>query len=259
MPVIDPTPEEAKRLAAGDLGRALQEAALQYTVPIYWTTTARPNGVDDQLRNGTTFFVDAGRGPFGVTAGHVYDGFVDVATTSVKCQIGRSTMPFDLRERLIARGRDVDIATYRVSAIEIATAGAVVLTGYQLSWPPKPPEIDRGVVYAGYPGIARRIAAPWRIEFGAATGSGVASSVSARNISSVIERDIVVATKGLELPPVGYDLAGMSGGPMLSLVNGPAVVGWRLAGVISDCSRHLGEIVVAARADFIAADGSIEE
>jgi hypothetical protein len=46
---------------------------------------------------------------------------------------------------------------------------------------------------------------------------------------------------------------------MLSLVNGAAIVGWRLAGVISDCSRQLGEIVVAARADFIAVDGSIEE
>jgi hypothetical protein len=213
MPVDDPTPEEAKRLAAGDLGRELQQAVLLYAVPIYWTTTSRPNGVDDQLRNGTTFFVDAGHGPFGVTAGHVYDGFVDVANTGVKCQIGQSTMPFDLRRRLIARGRDVDIATYRVSAIEIAATGAVVLTGYQLSWPPKPPELDRGVFYAGYPGVARRIAAPWRVEFGAATGTGVASSVSARNISSVIERDIVVATKGLELPAVGYDLAGMTAGP----------------------------------------------
>jgi hypothetical protein len=67
----------------------------------------------------------------------------------------------------------------------------------------------------------------------------------------------VVPTKGLELPPVGYNLAGMSGGPMLSLVNGEAVVGWRLAGVISECSRELVEIVVAARADFIRADGTI--
>jgi hypothetical protein len=257
VPLKDPTPEEAKRLAGGDLGRELQQAVLQYAVPIYWATTPRPSGVDDELRNGTTFFVDAGLGPFGVTAGHVYDDFVEAAAAGVRCQIGASTMPVDLRERLIARVRDVDIATYRVSTVEIAAAGAVVLTGYQLTWPPKPPEVDRGVFYAGYPGVARRIAAPWRVEFSALTGSGVASSVSTRSVSSVLERDIVVATKGLKLPPVGYNLAGMSGGPMLSVVNGNAVVGWRLAGVISECSRELAEIVVAARADFIRADGTI--
>jgi hypothetical protein len=259
MPLRDPTPEEAKRLASGDCGRELQKAALQYAAPIYWTSTARPNGLDDKIRNGTTFFVAAGAEPFGITAGHVYDAFVDAAIAGSRCQIGTSTRSIDLRERLISRGNDVDIATYRMTAAEIAATGAFVLTGYQSTWPPKPPDIDRGVFYAGFPGIERRISAPWQVEFCALTGSGVANSVSTRSISSVIERDLVVATKGLALPPVGYDLAGMSGGPMLSVVNGQAIMGWRLAGVISDCSRELGEIVVAARADFIRSDGSIIE
>jgi len=73
----------------------------------------------------------------------------------------------------------------------------------------------------------------------------------------VIERDIVGPTLGLDLPAPGYDLAGMSGGPMLALVQGEAVIGWRLAGVIYSCSREIGEIVVAARADFIGADGQV--
>jgi hypothetical protein len=73
----------------------------------------------------------------------------------------------------------------------------------------------------------------------------------------VIERDIVGPTLGLDLPAPGYDLAGMSGGPMLALVQGEAVIGWRLAGVIYSCSREIGEIVVAARAEFIGADGQV--
>jgi len=44
---------------------------------------------------------------------------------------------------------------------------------------------------------------------------------------------------------------------MLALVQGEAVIGWRLAGVIYSCSREIGEIVVAARADFIGADGQV--
>ena len=43
------------------------------------------------------------------------------------------------------------------------------------------------------------------------------------------------------------------------VVNGEGIVGWRLAGVISECGRELGEIVVAARADFIRSDGAIIE
>jgi hypothetical protein len=46
---------------------------------------------------------------------------------------------------------------------------------------------------------------------------------------------------------------------MLAVVNGDAIVGWRLAGGISACSRDVGEIVIAARADFILADGTIVE
>lgn len=58
---------------------------------------------------------------------------------------------------------------------------------------------------------------------------------------------------------MGYELGVMSGGPMLAVVNGDAIVGWRLAGGISACSRDVGEIVIAARADFILADGTIVE
>jgi hypothetical protein len=60
VPLRDPTPDEAKRFAGGDFSRELQRAAIQYAVPIYWATTARPNGVDDELRSGTTFFVASG-------------------------------------------------------------------------------------------------------------------------------------------------------------------------------------------------------
>jgi hypothetical protein len=259
VPVKDLTPEEAQQLAGGPLGSEMQYAVFQYATPIFWVVSPRPNGTDDQIRNGTTFFLDCGKGVFGVTAGHVYDAAATAAATGVACQIGASTTPIDLRDRLISRGRDVDIATYRVSPAEVATFDAVPLTGWQATWPPKPPEVDSGVMYGGYPGVARRITKPWRIEFNSLTSTGVANSVSDRDISTVIERDVVVVTMGLEMPPEGYDLAGMSGGPMLTVVQGDSVIGWRLAGVIYSCSRSLGEIVVAARADFIAADGSIVE
>src|SRR5690349_15460235 len=108
--------EQAQALAAGPLGREIQYAVFKYAKPIYWAVAQSPNGIDDEVRNGTTFFLDCGQGVFGVTAGHVYDAFAAVASTGVMCQIGSSTASIDLRNRLIGRGRDVDIATFRVSA-----------------------------------------------------------------------------------------------------------------------------------------------
>jgi hypothetical protein len=255
VPIQDPTPEEARRLAGGPFGREMQNAILQYARPIYWPKAL---GRDPILSNGTTFFVDAGRGVFGVTAAHVYDGFVEVADRGVRCQIGSSNILFDLRERLISKGRRVDIATDRITAAEIATTGATILTGAQSTWPPKPPELDRGVLYGGFPGSDRRLLRPGHIEFGTFTALGVASSISERDISSQVERENLVATMGLEVAPEGYDLGGLSGGPMLTVVQSQ-VVSWRLAGVVYRCSRAIGEIVVAARADFISPDGAVAE
>ena len=95
MAVRDPSPEEARRFASGPLSRELQYAVFQYAKPIYWVLTRSRNGVDDEIRNGTTFFLDCGQGLFGVTAGHVYDAFANVAATGVRCQIGSSTESVD--------------------------------------------------------------------------------------------------------------------------------------------------------------------
>jgi hypothetical protein len=71
--------EEARRLIAGDYGREMQNQARRYAVPIFWVEAKGKNGEPDVIRNGTTFFVDTGSAVFGVTAGHVYDGFVGAA------------------------------------------------------------------------------------------------------------------------------------------------------------------------------------
>jgi hypothetical protein len=257
MPIKDPTPEKAKLLVAGPLGEALTHAAMLYSAPVYWSDRSSVNGMED-IRNGTTFFLDCGAGLFGVTAAHVFNEFAEVAAIGIRCQIGSSPQLFDLRERLIARGKMVDIATYRISAVELASVQKEALTGWQSVWPPKPPELDRGVVFSGYPGADRRIVRPRHIEWGIYSGLGVADSVSDRDVSCVINHQYMVPSYWATLLPVGHDLGGMSGAPMLAVVQSE-VVGWRLAGVIYECGRNLLEVVKAARADFIRTDGTLNE
>ena len=76
-------------------------------------------------QQGSVFFLDCGRGPFAVTAGHVFEQFVeDRARRRVRgCQIGN--IGFNPEERLIALGEDLglDIATFHVTPEEIAATG----------------------------------------------------------------------------------------------------------------------------------------
>lgn len=245
--------DEARRLVQGPFGRALHEAVHQYIRPLWWFDPNRSG--PDRIRNGTTFVLDCGHGPFGVTAGHVYDEFAMHAERGARCRIGAGPV-WDLRPRLISRGKQVDIATYRVTAEELRQLGGVILTGYQEGWPPKPAEANRGLIFAGFPAVERQLLDEQHIEWGIYSALGIASSVSDRDVSCLLERHEWVPTPGAPPPQEGYDLGGMSGAPVLSIVHGD-VFGWRLAGVVYECSREIGEIVRAVRADFIGVDGTV--
>jgi hypothetical protein len=252
--------EEARRLVAGPYGREMQSVARRYAVPLYWLQVRGEGGAPDTIRNGTTFFVDTGSALFGVTAGHVYDAFVKVAVHGTRCQIGLGRRrSLDLRERLIDRGRKADIATYRFSVEEIAASGADVLRGAQGAWPPAPPQEGRGVIFAGYPGAARRVTAPRELEFSAYSALAIADNVTPRDIISTLDREIAVPTAGLEMPPEGFDVGGLSGAPVLTVIETGGVISWSLGGVIREGTTSLGETVLAARATFISADGQIAD
>src|SRR5436190_14610274 len=245
MPVPTPTIDEARQLVQGPFGRALHESIHQYVRPLWWLDGNR-NRID-RIRNGTTFYLDCGHGPLGVTAGHVYNEFATHTEHGARCRVGAGPAS-DLRNRLISRGEETDIATYRVTAEEVRQLGGVILTGYQEGWPPKPAEVNRGLIFAGFPAVERKLLEEQHIEWGIYSALGIASSVSDRDVSCLLERHEWVPTPGAAVPEEGYDLGGMSGAPVLSIVHGD-VVGWRLAGVVYACSREIGEIVRAARAD----------
>lgn len=73
---------------------------------------------------------------------------------------------------LIAAHARLNIATFRVTAEEIAALGKTALTGYQRQWPPLPPQQDRGVYFGGFPGTATIWLSRDEISFGAASGGG---------------------------------------------------------------------------------------
>jgi hypothetical protein len=254
-------------MAAG-LGRAELEFVASITAPLYWII--REDEKQYRVRNGSVFFLDAGTGPFAVTANHVIDGWQrDCAVGNVVAlQLGLD-LRIDLggKNAIIASHTDLDIATFRITAAEIQSIGKTTLTGYQRAWPPGPPQQDRGIYYAGFPGKETIWLSPTEISFGVVPGGGIASSVSDRDVSTLIERQHLVAVLGQGLPPEDYDFRGMSGGPMLTVIETSAIRSWALAGVIyegpnpspDEAEAIAGlDIIRARRAYFILPDGQLD-
>jgi hypothetical protein len=261
------TIEQARAILKSGLGRAELEFVTSLTAPFYWIVRRSDSKL--LVRNGSAFFLDAGEGIFGVTANHVLDGLREDRANYkvVACQLGRELqVDLDQRNRIIDAHAGIDIATFRMSTAEVRSIGKTVLTGHQKAWPPPPPECDKGVYFSGFAGVGTIWFSQDEISFGAVAGGGVASSVSDVDISSLIDGEDLIDLLGSGVPHENFDYRGISGGPMLTVVEHHGLRSWRLAGVIyegpnpsDDETQAVAglEMIKARRADFILPDGRL--
>lgn len=266
LPLVK-TEREARAVMAAGLGKAELEFATSITAPLYWVIR---EGDKYRVRNGSAFFLDGGKGPFAVTANHVIEGWrQDQAQGNVVVlQMGLDLqIDFDGKNAIIASHCALDIATFRVTPAEIASIKKTILTGYQTKWPPSPPQQDKGIYFSGFPSVGNIWLSPREISFGASAGGGVASSISERDVSSLVERQNLIDVMGNGLPPENYDFCGMSGGPMLTVVETGTLRSWSLAGVVyegpnpsPDKAQAIAglEIIKARRAHFILPHGELD-
>jgi hypothetical protein len=248
------------RLVKGDFGRALQATAAQYAMPIAWVIAE--DGLPVVLANGSAFILDCGQGPFLVTARHVLEGFRQARARHPDAVCIVEVLRFDLLERLIGEDPAYDVATFTITADELGqlkASGKIPLTGSQLTWPPKPPEIGYGAFFVGFPGDGRSLRS-YRggglveIDWNGYTALAVADSVSHTSISLLLQHDPAHDVGLRPAAPPEWALGGCSGAPLLTLVEHRGVFSWRLGGVIYEA----GEVIVkASRADCLNPDGTI--
>ncbi len=222
------------------------------------------------MRNGTAFFLNAGQGVFGVTAAHVLVGLdQDRTAHNVSAiQLGSElALDFEGAHTIIDRNDELDIATFRITDAEVASMGKTVLTGSQAAWPPVPHQQGCGVYFSGFAGTDTLLLSPTVISFAAVPGSGVADVVGRRDIWTVFNRADWIDVMGLGLPPEHYDFGGISGGPMLSVIERDGIRSWALAGMIYEGPNPSAvegqaiagfESIRARRAHFIRPDGSLD-
>lgn len=260
--------DEAKAIMHGGLGRCELELVTSFCAPLYWAVRSHDQKI--RSRNGTAFFLDAGQGVFGVTACHVIEGW-RVSRRSedagpLRLAGNGSSVALDWNARFIDMHPCIDIATFRITHAEVQQLGKTVLTGYQKMWPPGPPAERCGIYYCGYPGVGTRHPSVREVVFGVAPGSGIATSVSEKDISTLIEREHLMPALGDGIPPENFDFRGISGGLMLTVIQNK-LRSWALSGVIyqgpnvsEDPNEAIAglEIIKARRAHFILPDGKLD-
>lgn len=84
------------------------------------------------------------------------------------------------------------------------------------------------------------------------------TSLTEEQITCRFDREAMVAAHGSALPPVGHELGGISGGPLLIPDYRDGAYHWRLGGVISEArASEILESVVSHRAEYILPDGRL--
>ncbi len=251
--------DEKRAIAEGEFTRRLHDSGAAHITWLFWRGPHRIIGAPPIVHNGSAFLLDSGRGPFVVTAAHVFSQFLDDKrrTQHIVSQIGN--VAFDLEERLIDSGQDrrIDIATFRIEANEVTALGKQIVTALDGAWP-NPPNPGEVAFFGGFLGSQRVVIGPNEVSFGLHLGTTPVSDFTEHQIRCRFDRRYWVDVRGLGLPLPGYNLGGVSGGPLLSPTYFNHRWSWRLVGVISEAQMlREYEAITAVRAHFILPDGKI--
>lgn len=251
--MTDPIPP-AQRAAIEYLRRngylaTVTELVKSLTAPFFWR---EPDQLPErQEQGGTICFVDTGERLLGVTAGHVHAAIVErlASGAATACQIGGHT--FDPVRCLIEYDERQDLATYALSEIQIAAAGAHVHR--PLTWPPAAPE-GPAYIAGGW---------PWALTASRDTESdhfflhfiAPCARSSATNLIIPINTATSVPWGATALPP-GTNIGGMSGGPLFVAYERQQIAMLALAGIIYEYHQSM-EVLYARPLSLIRADGTI--
>jgi hypothetical protein len=252
--------EDKKRILSGGFGINLLHSGLAFAVPLWWVS--KDQGDDLRLRNGSAFLVNYGRGIFAVTAAHVFAEYREAKGTAhaIVCQLGH--VLFEPEGKLISCRDDLDIATFRVSTAEAEQIDKPMVSAGPPYWEPLNPAVGDFAFFAGFPAQTRGMTSNGHFATAPYFAMPRITSVTDHQITCRFDREKMIDLGGSGLPPPGYDIGGVSGGPLLvpTLVHEGNVEGviWRLGGVIVQAAKgELFEQVVAVRAHYIQPDGRI--
>ena len=228
-------------------------------MPPFWATPKENHGwtIDN---NGTAFLLNCGEETFVVSAAHVFEHYWKKRSESKKihAQLGNIFFPMEERTLSFLGANTIDIVTFRISEKEVEKLKYSILYGNQNQWRLPQPKEGWVTLFAGYPGRERLQLENASYSYGLYSALTPASSNSDRNIGCAFNRNGWIDVRGNGLPNVGYDLGGVSGGPLLIVLESKGkIISWRLGGVVYNTSSTICEIMLAHHASYIYRNGTL--
>jgi hypothetical protein len=249
---------EAGRQAAATISAYMLKAAR----PLFWHIGVMN---DRALRGASTFILQFKDLHVAVTADHVIAQYLDACAADSRtiCQIGECQV---WPERsLIARSPKLDIATFEIDPKQLPQMGAVAFD-CRNDWPPPETTVGDTLTLAGYLDLRRNKVGKDHYEMEAWGAHGIADAVSDREIVTVYDPATTFAADGIAKPPLGFNMSGCSGGPVIVIKEIKGLMRWFPVGFIykGPDGEAEGEFatfdrVHVRRLHFIGPDGSIEE
>ena len=246
------------------LAETLTDFTLKVANPIIWHD--RTAGWPRPIYGGTCFFLRFPNGIIGVTANHVMEALQNaiVGNCNTICQI-RTSKPLDLPNLVIDRCSDRDIVTFRVSNELVEAIGATCLDCGG-DWPPPNSLEGRAVTFCGFPEAERATAEPGAITLFACGGLAIIDAMNERNL--IVTYDPARDEEAPWAPwkkPLGYNMSGCSGGPVLSHGTRNGLQRWFAIAMIISGPKDKGtggaegwEMITMRRIDAIQPDGTIK-
>jgi hypothetical protein len=242
--------------------QAVADFTLQVCIPLYWHDRQIPP--PKELQGGSCFILKFKGKLVGITAAHVvqaYKMYVKRTATAI-CQL--RTIPFELNDCLIDLDDDLDIATFSLNQAQLNQGGAVAIdcTG---QWPPPEPARMTAVSIAGFPELLREVYPDRSATFKAYGALAAIEDFSDREIWLTYDPTRDQPMPGpVERPPVGFNMSGCSGGPVLMHETRAGLHRWFPVGIIyrgpRECpagdAAHF-DVIRVRRIHRVREDGSI--
>jgi hypothetical protein len=243
--------------------RGVSQSMLPHCISLFWHDTTAP--WPRRIRGGSCFVLHIGGRFIGVTAAHVIQELQRdrSVTNGLVCQLGGTG--YDPRPLIIGYDTELDVATFSVPPHAMAACGGRPIEIAIADWPPPPPQDGEALVLIGFPELSIKAETDFSAAFYAFGALAIAEAVTDDQIVISYDpaRDIDLLGHGL--PPLGFNLSGCSGGPVLAVrAQGESLTSFPVGFIFrgprkSSSDSALGfDLIRARRIHMIRADGTLD-
>jgi hypothetical protein len=250
-----------------DAGRKAANALSAHTLmiarPLFWHIGLRNGGVP---KGASAFILRFEQRLVAVTADHVLaQYFADLkADGRTICQL--STCQIYPEKTLIARSANLDLETFEIDPAQLGAIGAHTID-CQGQWPPPDVKVGDTLTLTGFLDKQRTKLASNHYAMEAWGAHGIADAVSERDIVTIYDPEHVLSPDFTVMkPPLGLNLSGCSGGPVVLIKEIRGLLRWFPVGLIykGPDGKAEGEFasydrIYIRRLHFLRPDGTINE